>query len=112
MTNKNSERVFGTKHKPDNGEVSKTQVTFWNLIRSYILLHYPDKIVAYVATGIDSCMDFLHYSYVHEFETVEEMDKFIQDTIDEYNDPDGYNGEDYVMYITSINGTIQKYKYE
>ena len=99
MTNKKSERVFGTKQKPENGTVSTTQVTFWNLIRSYIILHYPDKIVAYITTGMDSCNDFLHYSYVHEFETVEEMDKFIENKKNEYND---------VMVIKSVNGTILK----
>lgn len=105
MINKETESVFGTKHKPKEGSIARTQVTYWNLIRSYILLHYPNAIVAFIAKGMDCSMDFLHYSYVYEFNTVEEMEKFIFNEEEEYDDP-----ENYLMIIKSANGEIKTHE--
>lgn len=50
----NSEKVKG----------DGSTVTFWNLIRSYILLHHKDEDVIFYAHGMNDNLDFLHYSYI------------------------------------------------
>ena len=50
----NSEKVKG----------DGSSITFWNLVRSYILLHHKDEDVIFYAYDMGHCDDFMHYSHI------------------------------------------------
>lgn len=71
-------------------------VSYWNLIRSYITLHYSDKIVCFYSPDLYDSHDFIHYSSINVFNTEEDMMKYYN----KVNNP----GESIV--IRSVNGKI------
>ena len=99
MTDKNLENVIGEdSNKYKDVKVSeKKLVSYWNLIRSYILLHYSDKIVVFFAKGLGDNSDFLHYASINIFENEENMKEWCDKIKNEYED---------LVLIKSINGEI------
>ena len=60
MVNKNLESILGEKYFEFNNETKNYDdvnyhVSYWCLIRSYILLHFPDKFVCFIARGMEDC---------------------------------------------------------
>jgi hypothetical protein len=62
--------------KGDVEGISKSTVTYWNLIRSYLMLHSKGKFLCFVASGMNYSNDFLHYAKCVEFADEESMNQF------------------------------------
>lgn len=62
--------------------VGDDTVTYWNLVRSYLLLHNPTGFAVFSSQGMNNCNDFLHYSYCHKFDTEEEMNEYFKELED------------------------------
>lgn len=99
---KSSKKVIGeiSKYEVMN-ETSRLNVSYWNLVRSYILLHYSDKIVAFYATGMGDNNDFLHCANLLVFSSEDELNTFYD------THKDGEEGDfDKPLLIRSVNGNI------
>lgn len=104
MTDKNNKKIKGedcSKYTNYdiclNGKVeglAKTRVSYWNLIRAYLLLYSKDKFLCFVANGMDDNLDFLHYSKCVEFESEKTLNDFYQDNVEQS------------VVIRAINGNV------
>lgn len=98
MITKNDEKVIGETVSKEKNCIDRKLVSYWNLIRSYILLHCSDKIVVFFADGLGDNSDFLNYSSINEFNSEKDMQDF-------YDKIKNKNLEGLVL-IRSVNGNI------
>ena len=93
-----TEKIIGedTEYAPSNKKSARL-VSYWNLIRSYLLLNHKDDNAIFYAKGIGDNMDFLHYAKCISFNTEEEMNSYYQDE---------FANNDDILTIRISNGTI------
>jgi hypothetical protein len=78
-------KLKGTKseYAVDN-ETDRRTVTYWNLVRSYLLLHYGEnKFAIFYATYMGDNNDFLHDAKALEFESEAALTEFYERHKDE-----------------------------
>ncbi len=63
-----------SKGEDDEYKKDTNVVTFWNLVRSYLLLHHPQGYALFSAEGMNDNNDFLNYSRCTSYKTKEELE--------------------------------------